>query len=369
MWRIDNRTPFAADRTWFRDGDGTEVWAVAVKATYDILPDGTTKLAAEQVPVDLGPSPRAGFQSLRCESDLGPAKSATDVIVNGHAWAPHGKPVAALTVGFQVGAMTRMARVHGERYWQPVKSFRWFRSARRAWIPSEAEPFVTMPLVYERAFGGSAKDDDIDGIGGNPLGRGVAEDGDGRVWLANIEPVDRRIIRRGEEAPAIGFGAIPVHWHPRRQYAGTYDAAWRESRYPLPPEDLDPRFWQIAPPEQQIAGRLKGGETVMLLNMTRPDFLVGGRLAFRLPKATLLCETLFHDGTREYTRPVIHSVILEPSEPRVSIVHHMALPCHAKVNLLERTRITQKRRPLDRADVPAFGGPLAAISGVVERNA
>ena len=42
MWQIDNRTPFAAERGWVRDRDGAEVWLVAVKCTFDILPDGTT---------------------------------------------------------------------------------------------------------------------------------------------------------------------------------------------------------------------------------------------------------------------------------------------------------------------------------------
>ena len=35
MWGIDNRTPFAVDRTWIRDSEGAEIWVVAVKATYD----------------------------------------------------------------------------------------------------------------------------------------------------------------------------------------------------------------------------------------------------------------------------------------------------------------------------------------------
>ena len=44
MWQVDNRTPFAAERGWVRGRDGTEIWLVAVKATFYILPDGSTEV-------------------------------------------------------------------------------------------------------------------------------------------------------------------------------------------------------------------------------------------------------------------------------------------------------------------------------------
>lgn len=341
MWSIDNRTPFMADHTWVRDANGAEVWVVAVKATYDILRDGKTRLASGQVPLNAGPVPHEGLASLRYDTDLGAPKQATDIILNGQAWAPDGKPVRELRAGFQIGGMDRMVRVYGDRQWQRK---RW------SWQPGEPEPFLSMPLLYERAFGGDVAE--FPPASRNPVGRGVATDPEGRVWMPNIESVMHPIRSRDDVPPTACLGPIHGHWPMRQQYAGTYDDAWLDERHPLLPEDFDPRFWQIAPDAQQVTGYLKGGETVTLLNVTRPQFASGGRLAFRLPKVTLVCETFFYDGTREHTRPVIHTVILEPDEPRVSIVHHMALPCHAKVNLLDRTRITQKQRPLDRTDAP-----------------
>ncbi len=38
---LNNKTPFAAERSWVRDRNGAEVWLVAVKGTFNILPDGT----------------------------------------------------------------------------------------------------------------------------------------------------------------------------------------------------------------------------------------------------------------------------------------------------------------------------------------
>ncbi|WP_322047401.1 DUF2169 domain-containing protein [Paraburkholderia sp. J67] len=351
MWSIENHTPFAADRTWLRDTNGAEVWVVAIKATYDILANGTTKLASDQVSLNAGPVQHEGLSSLKYDTDFGPSKAATDVILNGHAWTPGGKPAGEILAGFTVANLDRMVRVTGDRYWQRK---RW------SWHAGEPEPFVSMPIVYERAFGVDMPE--FPTASRNPVGRGVASDAEGRVWLPNIELVGQPVRGRDDVAPAISLGAIAGHWPMRRQFAGTYDDNWLEERHPLPPEDLNPRFWQIAPEAQQVTGHLKGGEIVTLINVTPPDVVPGGRLVFRLPKVTLVCETFFFDGSREQTRPVIHTVILEPDEPRISVVHHMTLACHAKVNQLDRTRITMKRRPLDRPDAPVFDAREAPLS-------
>ena len=54
MFTVDNRTPYAAERTSIIDGRGAVLWVVVVKATYDVAADGSTTLAAEQVGPDLG---------------------------------------------------------------------------------------------------------------------------------------------------------------------------------------------------------------------------------------------------------------------------------------------------------------------------
>ena len=69
----------------------------------------------------------------------------------------------------------------------------------------------------------------------------------------------------------------------------------------------------------------------------------GGELRFHLPKVFLGFETRFYDGTRQIHRDRrLHTVILEPDVPRVSLVWHTALPCHWKVQKLERTIVTLK---------------------------
>ena len=99
MWALDNRTLFAADRSWVRDREGAEVWLVAVKGTFNINPDGSTRVADEQAEVQLAAkySGEPGKSSLLYDSDLPRTKVTTDIIVNGHAYAPQGEPAKAVT--------------------------------------------------------------------------------------------------------------------------------------------------------------------------------------------------------------------------------------------------------------------------------
>jgi hypothetical protein len=339
VWQLDNRTPFPAERSWIRDQAGTEIWVVAVKATYDILPDGSTRIAKDQVPVHAGPCLDPQGRYLLHETDLGPPKIATDVLLQGQAHSPTGRPVSELDIGFRVGEMTRLARVFGNRVWQ--------RGLLGA-SPGDPEPFVSMPLTYTHAWGGD--DQDEPKASGNPAGCGIIKPPDDSPWrMPNVEDYKQRLRSPRDKVPVAGFGPVPSHWPWRRQYAGSYDEAWFENHHPLLPQDLDPRHWQIAPPEQQVKGHLRGGEPVVLMNLTRAGFCPDSRLSFQLPRLGLGFETRFYDGNKQRSRSQIHTLIMEPDYPRLSLVHHMSLPCHPKVNLLERTLVSVKQRPLDRS--------------------
>jgi hypothetical protein len=334
MWQVDNRTPFAAAQGWIRDRRGAELWLVVVKATFDILPDGTTNPSAEQPePHRLpGYTGEPGKSSIRCESDFVLTKTTTDVLVVGHAHAPEKGAVRQLDVGLRVGSLQKLLRVFGDRRWGGQG-------------PTDPLPFVAMPLVYERAFGGvdrRSPTPEKDWDWRNPVGCGHSID---PAHLAdqpvpNVEAPDR-LIRSWDDRPApAGFGPIASHWQPRAALAGTYGEAWERTRQPLLPDDCDDRFFQCAPVDQQAAQFLVGGEGVTLLNLSPR-----GRLDFALPRMELDLETRFADGERRaHERPRLHSVIFEPDFPRVSLVWHSALECHAKVHKLDSTRV-QWRRP------------------------
>ena len=335
MWALDNRTPFAADRAWVRDRNGAEVWLVAVKGTFDICADGTTRISDKQVEVVLAPkySGEPAKSSLLYETDLPRLKVTTDIVLNGHAYAPGGQPASIVEVGFGVGDVAKILCVTGDRFW-----------GNGLLGPRLAEPlpFVKMPIVYERTYGGadlkseSEKQHTWDER--NPIGTGWARVKKNLIGqrAPNIEDPEARIGQWGGKPRPAGFGAIPSHWVPRVKLAGTCDAKWEAERAPLLPKDFDDRFYQCAPPDQRSPQFLKGGEKVALKNLT-PN----GVLAFTLPRIFLGFETDF--GSEKVThRPSLHTVILEPDVPRVMMVWHTSLPCHPKVTKLQKTKIIQK---------------------------
>lgn len=336
MWSLVNRTRYAADRGWVRDKHGAEIWVVAVKATYDVHADGSLALSARQVPVHAGPQIDSRTGELCAETDLGPAKSGTDVVLLGHAHSPSGDAVTELPIAFEVGPLKRTAWVLGDRIW---------RKGFTGHSPGAPEAFVRMPLTWSRALGGD--DQDAPDATGNPVGRGIVRQRDERFLMPNIEDAGQRLKELSDRPPVAAFGPVPERWPWRARHAGTYDDDWFENRRPLLPDDVDERSWRIAPPAQQLPDHLRGGEPVALHNLTPPGFCPGSQVRFALPRLTLGFETRFYDGSVERSRSRIHTLILEPDWPRVTVVHHMSLPCHPKVNLLDRTIISEKLRPLD----------------------
>ena len=335
MWALDSSTPFAADRCWDRDLEGAEVWLVAVKGTFNIMPDGSTTIADKQAEVQLAPkySGEPGKSSLLYDSDLPRTKVTTDIIVNGHAYAPRGEPTKAVTVRFRVGDLVKSLRVTGDRVWKGFGFLTW---------RSRCIPFVKMPITYERSFGGmdlkskNPKKHKWDPR--NPVGTGFANRRSHLIGqrVPNIHALGLTPFHWFRKPQPAGFGVIAGHWMPGVKLAGTCDAKWEAERAPLLPKDFDDRFYQCAPPDQRTARFLKGGEEVHLINLTS-----NGSLVFRLPRVVLGFETDFGE------EPVCHranlnTVILEPDVPRVLLIWHTALPCHPKVNKLRMTSIIQK---------------------------
>ncbi len=330
MWQLQNNTPFAAERAWVRDRDGAEVWLVVVKCTFGVLPDGSSSIAAEQpevlrLPLHYG---EASSSSIKYDADLVLTKTTTDILLLGKAHAPGSRPVSELQVEMGVGPINKQLHVCGARTWSSGAA-------------SSPEPFVSMPLDYERAFGGVDQ-----GSGApqrqwdtrNPVGVGFATESghlEGRP-LPSIEYGNNRFNTWSDRPEPAGYGPLCSHWSSRARYAGTYDHTWMEERQPLLPMDFDERFFQSAPADQQADQFLEGGEMVRLKNLTPSGFL-----QFVLPRVSLHFETLFSNGERAvHERRKLHTVIIEPEFPRLSLVWHTSLPCHGKVQKLKGTVVS-----------------------------
>lgn len=329
MWDLHNQTPYAAERTIVVDKDGARHWVVVVKGTFDLDASGNATPAKKQVAALPGPefSGKDGASSLRYDADLVAAKPRTDVIVVGNARAPGGKLVTSMTVGLKTPAGTKAITVTGDR--------RWERSVSGALEPSRPLPFLEMPLVYERAYGGYDQTDPDPRnhklYDRNPVGTGLPSLRAKDVLLPNLE-----LPGRPPDAEPAGYGALGGHWQPRAKFWGTYDAAWMEKRKPLLPLDYDPRALQCAPMDQQFTPHLVGGEVFGVVNMTP-----SGSLGFAIPKHYFAFTTVIGSRSHEH-RAKLATVIIEPDFPRVICVWHSILACHRELDDIDYTQIVEK---------------------------
>ncbi|MEM7136269.1 MAG: DUF2169 domain-containing protein [Myxococcota bacterium] len=332
MWELDNQTGFAGDRTMVVDKNGERHLAVVIKGTFDIEPNGATKVADDQVEVKLLPEYRGepGESSLVYEQDLIAAKPGTDIIVNAHAYAPNGKEARSVDVVLRVGTSSKTLRVHGTRV---------YTSGIGGLGTSKPIPFVKKPITYEWAYGGSELEDPDPAKQAmdprNPVGKGFARSVSHLVNTA-AHTVEYPRGNAAKMGPA-GFGAIASYWSPRRELAGTYDAKWVEQRQPLLPHDFDPRWFMCAPADQQLTTYLRGGETFGLLNMTPT-----GVLSFALPKRVFRLTTFIGTTEHEHTAEV-QTVVIEPEFPRVLVTWHSTLSCHHDIDNIDRVRVREKQ--------------------------
>ncbi len=309
---VDNETPFALDLMGLADEEGRSLLLLVVKATYSIGEQGL-KLADAQVPVSWRPKPwgKPGESSDRYESESAFIKLATDVALIGHAY-PQQKGATESLVALQVGPLKKAVRVVGERTW--------FKSLGRV-AATKPLPFDSMPLTWERAFGGWDRTDPAKPSfePRNPVGTGFRasphrfEEG---LKLPNLEDPAEPLRDFGQRVTPVGFGFTSPHWQPRAKYAGTYDEAWNKTRKPLLPKDFDRRFFSAAAPGLVASGYLKGDEPVVIAGASPK-----GRLAFSLPgQAPPVVTVQVADGEEAKPPMRLDTVILDVDGQQVLLL-------------------------------------------------
>ena len=283
---IENPTDFVAAPCAVADTDGADLLVVLLKATYALDGTGGMKPADEQRDIVLADE-YAGDPSstgVAYASDLSIGKLSTDVVLSGSAY-PAQSGAREGEVGIRLGAARASFRVFGDREWQ---------SALGATRISRPRPFERIRLRYEACAGGTDSTPSAEKDCGydprNPVGRGFRSARTQLVLdaspLPNFERADA-LIRTPDDRPApapVGF--VAPGWQPRAAFAGTYDDAWTDSRSPLLPSDFDARFFDVAPPELTVEGRLRGDEHGAALGVS-PYGLVRFTLPGIRPTATV----------------------------------------------------------------------------------
>jgi len=316
---IENHTTFTVDKFVLPDGEGQEVVLLVVSASFEKSGNDELQLAAEQSPLRVADQFHGdpAVSSVLYEADIALTKPRVDVLVHGHAHARVGRQVSSLHVRLAVADITKELCVTGNRQWSrtPVGS-----------KPSSPQPFLTMPLVFERAFGGidkrhadparhAAEGRNLSGVGfrGAPSHDALLGSA-----LPNIEYVNSRQNSVSDTPVPAGFGVVARGWAPRIALAGTYDQAWQDDQWPFLPKDFQPLHYQCAPLDQQ-SDVIQGGEMFELLNLT-PE----GLWRFRLPSLDIPVH-LIYDNRIENVRPRLDTILVDTDTKRVSLTCRLGI--------------------------------------------
>lgn len=317
MLQFRNGTPFKGSIALMPDADGIDTLVAVVKGTFTL--GAEPQLAAEQVAVT--PAPEfwgdPATSSMKAVPELMLPKPGTDVLVTGSAWALRERPVQEQMVAVQVGHLQQSARVTGDRAW---------RRTSAGYAMTSPEPWLSMPLTWERCYGG--REETRDGWreeARNPVGVGFrSPDGIQPVEglpIPNVEHMALPMTAWDSRCEPVGFGPVGPGWLPRREYAGTYDETWQRERAPYLPADFDVRFLHVAPPALIAAEPLVGGEVVALHGM-HPS----GVITFALPRVPLEVVVVLNGA--EHPRPVqLDTVTFEPDAGRFTMLWRASMPC------------------------------------------
>ncbi|HTU65332.1 MAG TPA: DUF2169 domain-containing protein [Steroidobacteraceae bacterium] len=329
MLQVENQTPFAPAIAVFPDRRGIDTLYVIVRATVSLHP--RIALAPAQLPVCTADEYYEDplNSSLKQVSDMHVGKPGTDVLLIGSAWGVKGAPTTQTDVSVSVAERRKTVRVVGDRVW-------------RDGSPSAPAAFQSLPLVWERAFGGAHQAGERTiAEERNPIGCGFrGKRGAGELEghpVPNLEDPAAPLRSLGDTPPPACFAPVSPAWLPRRAFAGTYDAAWQQRRAPYLPDDFDPRFLQCAAPELTFDRYLEGNEPVEIHGASST-----GPIAFALPTARPIVEVRIAGAAQEPWAN-LETLLLEPDENRASLTWRAALPCDRQVMKVDKVIVKLRR--------------------------
>lgn len=348
----------APDKTW--------ILSVLAKRTYQIVSGQRCSLADEQLQlqeeVDIDPE---NEDLLLSDTDLIPYKLATDVVIKGNAYAMGAQ--THTRVSAVVGQHKKSVLVFGDR--------RCLKGQNGQPLFSDPQPFEKIPLTFDRAYGGrdavaekdykspvheaaewmpdsvTAENTSPYRYPRNPIGRGYLMEPTAealeQLELPNLEdaldPLTPERLPVGEPGRWLrmplpqAFDWMHYSFFPRLVFLGILPSFAPEDSPPaevlreFAPADL----MEVLPPWEKLSPRctngaslglqlpyLTGDEQCVLTNM-HPQHPV---LAFQLPADRPKIWTDGRNGKMNPTEPVIHTIIIEPEEDRLSIVWRGSAP-------------------------------------------
>jgi len=324
---------------------GEYILSILIKRTYKILSssrcvrvDKDQKIIAGDLHYDTPMN-----SSVKFEADFVPYKIATDVVLNGKAYAPNGKAVETLKASLIIDKFRKDIQIFGNR--------RCLYQKLRDPIFTRPEPFTTMDIRYELAYGGVdvySNPDVAHAYPRNHLGRGfvINTKKNDNMLLPNIEDpqylltpsiLSVKDIRNWEKQPTPqGFGWFCKFWYPRATFAGVMPAdrsteqelrkayatllpadqrkKYEEKKLP----DIDFRFFNGASQGLSVPF-LSGNEIIRLVHLTPEK-----EMSFRLPGESPNIRADIGMGHQE-PPVVLHTVMIRIEENQLDMVWRGAI--------------------------------------------
>jgi hypothetical protein len=330
-----NATRMVAGYTMGMEPSGRELLVVVIKGTFWLPRNGEeVRLHEQQLPLVMADTftGEPGFSAPYYEVDFAPRKHRCDVLLQGSAHAPQGRPTTRVPVGLRIGNWKKSFAVVGDRHWQ---------AGIGTASASAPVPFTVKPISYDLAFGGTDMHHEDPAKHAafmrNPVGRGFHRHMKNE-WLdgsplPNTEELDRPVSGpEGDFAP-MAFGPIGRGWEPRYRYAGTYDQHWLDEHFPFLPPDFDEQYYQAAPADQQLAP--PGGPLQVGMSGLTPD----GPREFTLPFFEAPVTVFPKAGGRESHAAILDTIMFEPDASRLSMTWRVTRPLKQSMHELAQVAI------------------------------
>lgn len=298
-----NPTPFGAVFLNTVVSENHLLGAVVVKAVFRV---GGSELRPDPgFPWPVGADPvKTEFGELDGEPLF--LRQGTDLIVLGRAYAPGGATARATIVEIRADRLHYRILVAGDRTW--------VRRGRDV-VPSPTVPFESMPLTWDRAYGGKAKVEAGEmPYAANPEGRGFymsAEEAEGKP-LPNLEDPENPVNSWKDQPEPHAPGPYKREWSLRALRSAEFDTSGPVPRI----KRIKPAYFNNANPRLVIDPPPAPGETVSVTGV-RPG---GQSLTFRLPEQAFHVYVQLHD--RPYVFPThLESIVVLAEDERVVLGH------------------------------------------------
>ena len=353
-----------------KDPQGKYLLAVIASRTYTFTDRGQWSLAPAQRPlIDEPEMDKEVPDLLKNDADLYPLKPLTDVVVKGHAHGRDGQ--RQMNVIIQIGAANKQIAVFGDRQCT--------RTAAGKLAFSSAAPITKIPLAYTHAYGGRDKVAEesqkkevapkSEKLGydlnqlvqklalaypRNPVGRGflikATAEAVEALKLPNLEdPADLLTPERLETGHFLHWPKMPLPqaadwlsftWFPRMaalgvmpmyQPRGAAEKPFAEVTRKLVPPNLFQAARSDNPDVFHVTCGASLGLQLPFLRGDEPFSLQGLSAKFpsisaRLPADRPRISTDGRKGKFNKTDPVIHTILIEPDDLRVTIIWRGSAP-------------------------------------------